>query len=130
MSIISAKDLAIAILALIFGGAPLFMSVLVMHFLMPQAVLERYWKPPHFRQEEIAIFSDTMLAPMRTIMFLWLFLFPRAGAKRQIENISRFAPAWYRIAAIVIDVWVLVSAFGIFGVGSCLYIYWKVNGMI
>lgn len=128
MSIITEKDLAMAVVGLLFAGIPLIFSVLIMHFLMPKAILARYWKPPHFRESEIAAFTGSLLAPMRTVMFLWLFLFPRAGVKRQIEDMSGLAPTWYRVAGIVIDVWVLLSAFGIFGVGSVLYIYWEVAG--
>jgi len=129
MSMITEKGIATLVLLTMFAAIPLIVSVLVMHFLMPKAILDRYWKTPHFRESELAAFSGSVFAPMRTVMFLWLFLFPRAGAKRQIENLSRLTPAWYRLAGVVIDVWVLLSAFVIFGIGTCLYLYWKISGV-
>jgi len=123
------RALAAAVLGASFATIPLIVSVLVMHFLMPKAILNRYWKTPHFRESELAAFSGSLFSPVRTVMFLWLFLFPRAGAKRQIENLTRLTPAWHRLAGIVIDVWMLLSAFVIFGIGTCLYLYWKISGM-
>lgn len=59
---------------------PFSFFLLIMHFLMPQAVLDRYWKEPHFRPFELMLLSGwSFFAPMRTIMFMWAFLFPHAG---------------------------------------------------
>lgn len=50
--------------------------VTLMHFLMRNAVLERYWKESHSVPDELTAFTDTIYAPMRTVMMMWLIAFP------------------------------------------------------
>lgn len=111
---------------LVLSFLPLSLCLLVMHVLMPQAVLDRYWKEPHFRSFELMLFSGwSFFAPMRTIMFMWTFMFPRLGQKRGIVEPHRLVPRWYRIASIVLCVWsvvILVGAFAIF-FGFLVYFY-------
>lgn len=83
--------------------------VLLMHFLMPRAVLERYWCHPYMRAAELAFFTNTVYAPMRTIMLMWVIAFPRFGKKRGITDADTLVPWWYRTVSSVLSVW-LVSA--------------------
>lgn len=130
MSLITAKNFAALFLGLGFVGLLLAPAILIMHFLMPKAVLERYWRAPHFRPAELALFTDTFFAPMRTIIFMWVFLFPSAGKKRQITDAYRLVPKWYRIAAIAIDIWVLATAIGISALAAGLHLYWELTGQL
>ena len=108
---------------LIFSFLPLSLCLLLMHFLMPQAVLDRYWKEPHFRPFELMLFSGAPYAPMRTIMFMWMFMFPHLGKKRGIIEPHRLVPRWYRITSIVLCVWAIVILVGGVGGSRVLYIY-------
>lgn len=86
---------------------PFLICLLIMHVLMPKAVLDRYWKEPHFRPFELMLFSGwSVFAPMRTMMFMSIFVFPRLGQRRGILEPHRLVPRWYRIVSIVLCVWV------------------------
>lgn len=115
-------------LGLGFGGLLLIPAILTMHFLMPNAILERYWRQPHFRPAELALFTNTLFAPMRTVMFMWLFLFPDAGRKRQITNIRELTPRWYRLAAVCVDVCLLITAAALIALAIGFDIYWEITG--
>ena len=86
--------------------------VVLMHFLMPNAVLEQYWKQPYMRGAELALFTDTIYAPMRTIMLMWVIAFPRFGKRRGITDANRLVPRWYRIASGIVTVSILTAAVG------------------
>lgn len=113
MSIISEKNVYLLFAGLIAAGILLFFSILVMHFLMPKAVLERFWKQPHFRAAEIALFTSTIYAPMRTVMLMGAIAFPRWGKKRGVTDVRLFAPRWYRSAAIILCSSIIVIFTGI-----------------
>lgn len=116
-------------MGLAFSLVPFLLCLLLMHVLMPKAVLDRYWKEPHFRPFELMLFSGwSLFAPMRTIMFMWMFLFPGAGRRRRILEPHRLVPQWYRIAAIVMDVWGIILSVGIIGILLGFYIYFLVVG--
>lgn len=81
--------------------------VLIMHVLMPRRVLDRYWKEPHFRPGELALFTGTIYAPMRTVMLITAIAFPKLGKKREITNADALVPRWYKWAAQCVSIWVL-----------------------
>src|SRR5690606_10053204 len=87
--------------------------LLVMHFLMPKAVLDRYWKTPYFRPPELALFTNTLYAPMRTAMLMAAIAFPRLGRKRGVTEAHVLVPFWYQAAAKMQVVLVATSFFGI-----------------
>lgn len=102
--------------------------VLIMHFLMPRVVLEHYWKGPYFRRAELALFTNTVYAPMRTVMLMGGIAFSSLGRKRKITDIHMLVPAWYRIAAKVICIWVLASTASILAMTVGVFIYGYVIG--
>jgi len=122
------SDFAALLLGLGFCGLLLIPAILLMHILMPKAVLARYWKQPYFRPAELALFTGTFFAPMHTVMFMWTFLFSRAGRKRKIDGIRDLAPLWYRLASIVLGVWILITAFGLVSLAVGLHVYWTITG--
>jgi len=73
--------------------------LLVMHFLMPRSILDRYFRPPYFREFECHLFTGIPYAPMRTIMFMGVIVFPRLGKKRKMTSVYLDAPRWYQIAS-------------------------------
>ncbi len=101
-------------------------SILVMHFLMPKEVLERYFKPPYFREFECKFFSGIPYAPIRTVMFMRVIAFPNSGNRRGITEAHKMVPQWYCISSRVTLV-TLVTGFGLImlyllGVGVSLVI--------
>ncbi|MFP5350926.1 MAG: hypothetical protein ACLGHO_13945 [Gammaproteobacteria bacterium] len=117
-------------MGLAFSLFPYSLCLLIMHFLMPQAVLDRYWKEPHFRPFELMLFSGwSFFAPMRTIMFMWAFMFPHVGKRRGIFEPHRLVPRWYRVASIVMNVWAIVMFGGVVSILLSFYIYFLVTGI-
>ena len=72
---------------------------LIIHFLMPRAILDKYFKPPYFREGEIALFTGIPYAPMRTVMLVSVMVFPGLGKKRKLTELHLETPRWYLIAA-------------------------------
>ena len=79
-----------------FGGMLSVPILLLMHFLMPRAVLEAYFRPPYFGEMEVELFTGIPYAPMRTIMLMWVLAFPKYGKKRNLTEAYLLAPQWYR----------------------------------
>jgi hypothetical protein len=97
--------------------------VLFMHFFMPDAVLERYWKQPYMRPAELALFTNTIYAPMRTAMLMWAIAFPRYGKKRDILAADTLVPRWYKIAAQIASIWILASTASVLVLTAGGFIY-------
>ena len=72
---------------------------LMIHFLMPREILDKYFKPPHFREGEIALFSGVPFALMRTVMLVGVMVFPKLGKKRKLTELHLETPRWYLGAA-------------------------------
>jgi len=87
--------LVITFIATFLGCILDLVFVLIMHFLMPQKVLEIYFKEPHFNAGEIALFTGFPFAYMRTSLFMRALGFPASGKKRGLENAYQLAPVWY-----------------------------------
>ena len=122
---ITEKNIAAAFLILIFFGALIFPTILIMHLSMPKAAIKKYFKPPHFSYRECAVFSAYPLFFMRTAMFMAVFAFPSRGKKRQMTDAYLLAPNWYRIASkwifiIFISDWVILL---ILGAALSVYMY-------
>lgn len=96
---------------------------LVMHFLMPKQVLERYFKPPYFREIECRLFSGLPYAPIRTVMFMVVFAFPRRGKRRSLSEAFRLVPKWYRVVSAIVVVSYLSIAVVIISVVLGYYAY-------
>jgi hypothetical protein len=86
---------------------------LILHFFVPKALLEKYFRPPHFGEFERHLFTGFPYAPMRTVMFMWVIVYPRVGKKRKLTEMYKDAPHWFRIAS-------KVGIYGVYvaGVGS------------
>jgi len=73
--------------------------LLIFHFFMPQAVLDKYFKPPYFRELECKFFTVFPYAPIRTAMFMRTIAFPSSGKARGITEARLLVPNWYRIVS-------------------------------
>lgn len=73
-----------------------FPVALIMHLLMPRAVLEKYFKPPYFSEAEVAFFTGLPFCMIRTVMFMTIFGFPHRGKKRGLTQAYLMVPPWYQ----------------------------------
>lgn len=99
MSIISGENLFMLTVWLFVIFWAIVGALLVLHFLMPKAVLADYFKKPHFNEFELKLFTGLPYAPIRTIMFMTVLAFPKRGKKRGLTEAHRLAPAWYKLAS-------------------------------
>lgn len=89
--------LSIYVAAFYLIAAPV--SLWLMQFLMPKDLVQRYWRPPHFRESEVAVFSGPVLGLMKTVMLLSLIGLPRLGRRRNAQDAHKMAPGWYKWTA-------------------------------
>jgi len=76
--------------------------VLVMHFLMPKVILDKFFMPPYFKLGECKLFAGIPYAPIRTIMLMRVLGFPKSGTKRGLTEAYKFSPVWYQIMSKVL----------------------------
>lgn len=100
-----------------------FAIILGMHFLMPGAVLEKYFKPPYFKEGECTLFTGFPYAPVRTIMFMAVFAFPGRGKKRGLTEAHLLAPSWFKMSSKIILVSLVVTVIAIPVLSFGLYFY-------
>lgn len=114
---------------LLLSIGPLLICLLILHFLMPKAVLDRYWKEPYFRPFELMFLSGFgLFTPLRTMLFMWMFTIPRAGRRRGIVEPHRLIPRWYRVVSITMCVWASVATAGFFTIMLGLALYAHATG--
>lgn len=89
------------------------LGFMVLHGLMPPSLLQRYWRSPYFRPAELALFTGTPLALMRTAMLLGAIAFPRLGERRGLADMRALAPPWLTRAAKVLILWTVASMAGV-----------------
>ncbi len=85
--------------------------LLVFHFFMPKTVLDKYFKPPYFRDMELMLFTGIPYAPIRTVMFMRVIAFPNSGKKRGIKDAHLLVPNWYRIVSKIMIVVAFTNMF-------------------
>jgi hypothetical protein len=127
MSLITEKNFALLFFGSMLSIIPFCLCLLIMHFLMPRAVTDRYWKEPYFRPFELVFFIG-LLAPMRSWMFMGIIAFPRLGKKRKVTEAHQLVPGWYRIASIVMVWWIVAAMTGIFGILIGFFVYSYIIG--
>jgi hypothetical protein len=110
-------------MGLAFSVFLLIPYILIMHFLTPKTIVHKYFKPPHFREFECALFTGIPYAPMRTVMFIGVTAYPRLGRKRKLTQVYKLAPRWYQIASKIFIYWVIIAAFGMPATLGGLFIY-------
>lgn len=67
---------------------------LILHFLMPRAILDKYFRPPHFGDFERLVYTGIPYAPMRTVMVMSAMMFPSLGKKRKLTELHLDTPRW------------------------------------
>ncbi|MCF6282405.1 MAG: hypothetical protein L3J28_09375 [Candidatus Polarisedimenticolaceae bacterium] len=106
----------------------LVLVILAMHFLMPSAVLDKYFKSPYFKDVECLLFTGIPYAPMRTIMFIRAIANPKSGKLRGITQAHLLVPNWYRVLSKVVIVSIYINTLlllvFIIGAGVFYYMEW------
>jgi hypothetical protein len=109
MSLITAENAFLLVLWYLASIAIVLISVLILHFFMPKSALDRYFTPPHFRPFEYELFKGMPYSPIRTVMFMTVFAFPRLGKKRNMTKAYKLCPRWYRGASRILIVTIVIQ---------------------
>lgn len=105
-------------------------TTLVVHFVMPNKLVERYWKEPHFGPFHLGAFTGTVWAPVRTVMLLAAIAFPAIARKRGMTDVQEVAPAWCRWIARLLGVVSIVSGTGLLLLTVILLVHFQAVGAI
>lgn len=123
MPLITPENVFLLFMGLAFSAFLLIPYTLLMHFLTPKTIVQKYFKPPHFRAFECALFTGIPYAPMRTVMFMGVTAYPRLGKKRNLTELYKLAPKWYQAASKIFVYWVIVAVTGMPATLAGLFIY-------
>jgi hypothetical protein len=102
MQIIDMHSLFLVFMWVLFSIWVVVALILVMHFLLPKVILDKYFIPPFFKPGECALFTGIPYAPIRTIMLMRVLGFPKSGKKRGLTEAYKLAPIWYQITSKVL----------------------------
>lgn len=100
---------------MIFGFLTVPSMWLLLTYITPKKVLDRYFKPPHFGDNEIEIMESFPSSLLRTSIFAWVTVFPSLGEKRKIRDIRKNLPLWYKSLILIWMTIVIPSMIIIFG---------------
>jgi hypothetical protein len=81
-----------------FGLAVVAPVWLLLSIFTPKALLDRYFKEPHFSLTETIMLRGFPGFWIRTSIFAWTILFPAKSQGRQMKNIREIAPLWYKLS--------------------------------
>jgi len=87
------------------------LSWLLLSIFTPKALLEKYFKEPHFSLTETIMMAQFPGFLIRTGIFAWLSLRPSLDKKRRIKNIDHYIPLWYALSLKVFMIGVLLTLF-------------------
>ena len=105
-----------------------FPFLFIMHLLMPKKVLQKYFKPPHFSETEIAFFTGPPYCMVRTVMFMGVFSYPHKGEVRKMTEAYLMVPLWYRKLSKFYVVSLVVGAGAVFFVAFLAGVYYTYMG--
>ena len=79
-------------------GASLFflLASCVMYPLTPKEVVKKYFKPPYFSEAFVEFYSGFPIVFYRGLMFMRLAAYPDGGKKRNLTEVYKELPIWYR----------------------------------
>lgn len=115
MSFIEAVNPFTVMMAAVAGIFLAAFGIVVMHFLTPKKLIEKYFRPPYFSITEPAYFVGRVYSINFTVMFMGLVSFPRLGKKRKLTEMYKEVPRWYQIASRIVLIFMLSCGIVLFG---------------
>ncbi len=68
---------------------------LLIRFITPKNLIQRYFKEPHFTRAELTLFDHFPGSLIRTGILMTLCVWPQKGKKRQATDIRDHAAGWF-----------------------------------
>lgn len=92
------------------GAAILFtLASFLMYPFTPKSVVDKYFKPPYFSAAFVEFYSGFPIVLYRGIMFMRLAAYPKSGKKRNLTEVYKELPGWYRKLSKIILIGFCVS---------------------
>lgn len=113
-------------LLFVSAGMTIFV-ILIMHFLMPRIVVEKYFKPSYFSPAECMMFSGFPFGIIRTIIFLRVIGFPKSSRKRGLTEVHTLVPECYRSISKFIVLSIIVIFLSIVLISIGFYMHSLIN---
>ena len=86
-------------------------SWLIISYIIPKKLLERYFKAPHFGSSELVLMAQFPGSLLRGTIFVASCIMPSKGQRRQMIDVPAHAPKWYRVIAYIMF-YVIFLGFG------------------
>ena len=77
-------------------------------FLTPKKLLNSYFTPPHFTQNELSLYDSFPTSAWRTMIFGWAITLPFSAKKRRLENCGKAMPLWYKAPLYILCIYTLI----------------------
>ena len=87
-------------------------SWLIISYIIPKNLLERYFKTPHFGPGELVLMAQFPGSLLRGTIFVASCIMPSKGQRRKMTDVPDHAPKWFIIGAHLFFYGVLVISFG------------------
>lgn len=84
-------------------------SFIVMYPLTSKKVVEKYFRPPYFSEAFVEFYSGFPSAVYRGVMFMRLAAYPDSGKKRNLTEVYKEFPVWYRKVSKVLIIGFFIS---------------------
>ena len=75
------------------------LSWLLISYIIPNTLLARYFKTPHFGPTELIFLAQFPGSLLRGGMFVAACVMPQRGKRRQMTDVPKYAPRWYMISS-------------------------------
>jgi len=99
--------------------------MLIITLATPKALLNQYFKEPHFNGGELIAFSSFPTFFMRTALFCRFYLTPKAVEGRKLHGFVENSPKWYRISVVTIYLGLILHASIVFLSAGIYYFFTK-----
>lgn len=84
-------------------------SFVIMYPLTSKKVIEKYFRPPYFSEAFVEFYSGFPSAVYRGVMFMRLAAYPDSGKKRNLTEVYKEFPVWYRKVSKVLLIGFFIS---------------------
>lgn len=105
---ITEQQIFLAIFAIVLASFWVPCAWLVMRFLTPRELVDRYFREPHFNRGELFIMAHFPGSLLRTSIFMAACFQERYRRGRQFGDYLSLVPSWYSVASKILCIFLFV----------------------
>lgn len=102
---------------------PWLAVLMVLTWVCPKRLNERYFKSPHFSVGEQAAYLNFPLTHLKTLIFIYALASPKRYYKRKMTEVREYVPRWYFRASMFWLAGIILIGIGFVGLMIPLIIY-------